>query len=214
MAIVQNPITGRTTGKFSTAVFSKQFGKNTMRSKPLEVKNPRTLAQREQRAKFSLLVELARKFLTFIRTSFKQTAIGMSEFNSFMQTNINEVISGAFPDYTIDYDQLIVSKGTLTGATGETASAIAGNSVTIDWVDNSGVGDALSTDKALMLILNPNSSNVVYDTTLKTRADQTADLVVPNDWIGEEVYVYLSFMNETGDKVADSSFVGSVTIVA
>ena len=29
MAIVQNPFTGRTSGKFAGAVFSKQFGKNT-----------------------------------------------------------------------------------------------------------------------------------------------------------------------------------------
>lgn len=213
MAIVQNPITGRTTGKFSTAVFSKQFGKNTMRSKPLEVKNPRTLAQREQRQKFSLMVELARKFLSFIRISFNQVAVGMSEFNSFMQNNISEVISGSFPDYAIDYDKLIVSKGTLTGAIDGAASAVAGNTVTINWTDNSGVGDASADDKALVLILNPNSPNVVYDTTLKTRADLTEDLVVPEDWVGDEVHVYLSFMNETGYKVADSSYVDAVTIL-
>ena len=40
MAIVQNPITGRTKKTFGTAVFSKQWGKNTMRAKALEVKNP------------------------------------------------------------------------------------------------------------------------------------------------------------------------------
>lgn len=37
MAIVQNPITGRSRNKFGTAVFSKQYGKNTMRAKPLDV---------------------------------------------------------------------------------------------------------------------------------------------------------------------------------
>ena len=42
MAIVQNPITARTKKKFGNAVFSKQFGKNVMRSKPMEVKNPQT----------------------------------------------------------------------------------------------------------------------------------------------------------------------------
>ncbi|HNQ68771.1 MAG TPA: DUF6266 family protein [Bacteroidales bacterium] len=214
MAIVQNPITGRTKGKFSTAVFSKQFGKNTMRSKPVEVKNPRTLAQREQRAKFSLMVELSRKFLAFIRTGFKQAAVGMSEFNSFMQTNILNVITGIYPDYAIDYTKLIVSKGTLTGAEGSAATAGAGHIVTIDWTDNTGTGDAMGTDKALMLILNPNSPNVVANTTLKTRADGTFDLTVPVAWVGEEVHVYLSFMTEAGDKVADSSYVGAVTILA
>jgi len=214
MAIVQNPITGRTKGKFASAVFSKQFGKNTMRSKPIEVRNPKTLAQREQRSKFSLMVELSRKFLAFIRIGFKQTAIGMSQFNSFMQTNIQNVITGAYPDYEIDYTLLLVSRGTLTGSEGSSATAIAGNSVTIDWMDNTGSGDALGTDKALMLILNPNSPNVVSNTTLKTRADGTYDIVVPVAWVGDDVNVYLSFMTEAGDKVADSSYVGSVTILA
>ena len=214
MAIVQNPITGRTTGKFATAVFSKQFGKNTMRSKPVEVSNPRTLPQREQRAKFSLMVELSRKFLSFIRISFKQTAIGMSEFNSFMKTNISSVITGAYPDYEIDYPVLEVSKGTLTGAYGTSATAIAGNTVTIDWADNTGTGDATGTDAALLLILNPNNPTIASNTTLKTRADGTYDMTVPVDWVGDDVHVYLSFMNEAGDKVADSTYVSSVTILA
>jgi len=72
----------------------------------------------------------------------------------------------------------------------------------------------MGTDKALMLILNPNSPNVVANTTLKTRADGTNDMTVPVAWVGEEVHVYLSFMTEAGDKVADSSYVGAVTILA
>ena len=40
MAIVQNPITGRTRKKFGTAVFSKHYENNTMRSRPIQVDNP------------------------------------------------------------------------------------------------------------------------------------------------------------------------------
>ena len=103
MAIVQNPITGRTKKKFGSAVFSKQFGKNTMRTKPIEVSNPKTLAQRQQRLKFSMMIVLSRMFLGFIRMGFKQVAIEMSEFNAFMKTNISNVIAGTYPDYTIDF---------------------------------------------------------------------------------------------------------------
>jgi hypothetical protein len=214
MAIVQNPITGRTKGKFASAVFSKQFGKNTMRSKPIEVKNPKTILQQEQRSKFSLMVELARKFLAFIRTGFKQVSIGMSQFNAFVQTNIFTAITGTFPNYSIDYTQLIVTKGTLTGAEGATATAAAGHKVTIAWTDNTGTGDAQATDKAMQLILNPDSKNVASDTTLKTRTDDTNQLTVPASWVGDTVHVYLSFMTAAGDKVADSTYVGSVTILA
>jgi len=61
MAIVQNPITGRTRNKFGTAVFSKQFGLNTMRTKPEGMKNPNTPAQATQRSKFLTVVYLIRQ---------------------------------------------------------------------------------------------------------------------------------------------------------
>jgi len=214
MAIVQNPITGRTKKKFGTAVFSKQFGKNTMRTKPIEVHNPKTQLQLQQRSKFSLMVELSRMFLGFIRTGFKQVAIGMSQFNVFMKTNISEVITGTYPTYSIDFTQLIVSKGTLTGADNGIATAVAGHKITIDWDDNSGNGDALATDKAMQLIINYTKKAVIQDTTAKTRVDITNQLTVPAAWVGDQVHVYLSFMTPTGNKVADSKFLGSVTIIA
>jgi len=214
MAIVQNPITGRSKKKFGTAVFSKQFGKNTMRTKPIEVKNPKTLKQKQQRSKFSLMVELSRMMLGFIRIGFKQVAIGMSAFNMFMKNNIKDVITGVYPAYTIDFTKLIVTKGTLTGADAGTATAVAGHKVTIGWTDNSGTGDALATDKAMQLIINYDKRQVAIDTTTKTRTDATNQITVPPSWVGDEVYVYLAFMDEAGAKIADSSYLDTVTVLA
>jgi len=214
MAIVQNPITGRTKKKFASAVFSKQFGKNTMRSKPIEVSNPKTLKQRQQRAKFSLMVELSRSFLGFIRLGFKQFAAGMSEFNAFMKSNIKVVISGTYPDYEIDFTKLVVTRGTLVGAEAGTAAAAAGHLVNVAWTDNSGYGDALATDKAMVLALNFDKKGEKHDVTTKTRADEALALEVPASWVGDEVHVYLAFTSETGDKVADSVYLDSVTILA
>jgi hypothetical protein len=214
MAIVQNPVTGRTKKKFATAVFSKQFGKNTMRSKPVEVANPKTLLQRQQRAKFSLMVELSRMFLSFIRTGFKQVAIGMSQFNVFMKSNIKTVITGTYPNYSIDFTKLIVAKGTLMGADTPEATAETGNKVAIDWIDNSGNGDAEATDNALVLIINYDKKAVKTDTISKTRVDELLEITVHASWIGDTVHVYLSFFKDETNAVANSSFVGSVTVIA
>lgn len=214
MAIVQNPITGRTKKKFGTAVFSKQFGKNTMRTKPIEVKNPKTLLQKQQRSKFSIMVELSRMFLSFIRTGFKQVAIEMSAFNMFMKSNIYDVITGVYPAYTIDFTKVIVTKGTLMGVDGGLATPIAAHKVTFDWTDNTGTGDALATDKAMMLVINYTKKQVVQDTTTKTRVDATHDLIVPAAWVGDDVHAYLSFMTAAGNKIADSTFLATVTILA
>jgi hypothetical protein len=214
MAIVQNPVTGRTKKKFATAVFSKQFGKNTMRSKPVEVANPRTLLQKQQRSKFSLMVELSRMMLSFIRLGFKQVAIGMSQFNVFMKSNIKTVITGTYPNYAIDFTKLIVSKGTLSGADTPEATAETGNKVVITWIDNSGNGDAEETDNALALIINYDKKAVKTDTISKTRGDELLQITVPASWIGDTVHVYLSFFKDETNAVANSSFVDSVTVIA
>ena len=214
MAIVQNPITGRTKKKFGSAVFSKQFGKNTMRTKPIEVHNPKTLPQRQQRSKFTLMIELSRMLLSFIRTGFKQGAVGMSQFNVFMKSNITNVITGIYPTYAIDFTKLLVTKGTLTGADGGAAAAVAAHKVDIIWDDNSGNGDALATDKAMGLIINYTKKAIVQDMTTKTRADEALELTVPLSWVGDQVHSFLAFKTPAGDKVADSKFLATVTVLA
>jgi len=214
MAIVQNPITGRTKKKFGSAVFSKQFGKNTMRTKPIEVRNPKTLAQRQQRSKFTLMVELSRMFLPFIRIGYKQSSVGMSQFNAFMKTNIKDVITGAYPNFSIDFSKLIVSKGTLAGVDGGAVAASAGKEIDISWVDNTGTGDALATDKALQLVINYDKGAVLQNVLSKTREDEASTLTAPDSWVGDNVHVYLAFMDVTGTRVANSSFLGSVTVLA
>lgn len=214
MAIVQNPITGRTKKKFGTAVFSKQFGKNTMRTKPIEVRNPKTLLQRQQRAKFAIMVALARLFMGFIRVSFKQLATSMSQFNVFVKSNISDAISGVYPNYTIDFTKIIVSRGTLTGADTGAATAVAGHKINVTWVDNSGNGDAQATDNAMALVINDTKKAIVQDMVTKTRADASIDFTVPVSWVGDEVHAFLSFKTPASDRVSDSTFLASVTILA
>ena len=87
MAIVQNPITGRTKKKFGTAVFSKQFGKNVMRSKPIEVKNPQTEGQVTQRNKFATTVFLVKQVLPLINDVYAGSLRKMSPFNKITSIN-------------------------------------------------------------------------------------------------------------------------------
>lgn len=214
MAIVQNPITGRTTGKFATAVFSKQFGKNTMRSKPTSVANPRTQLQKEQRAKFALMVELSRMFLPFLKTSYKQAAVGMSEFNMFMKSNIKNVISGTFPDYEIDFQELQVAKGSLTGVDIATATVATGSKINLVWDDNTGVADAQDSDNVLALVINPDKGTAFSSLSEKTRVDGTLEVNLPVSWVGDSVYVYLAFTNSEHTKTSNSSFLNELVVIA
>ena len=180
MAIVQNPFIGQAAGKFAGAIFSKQFGKHTMRSKPISVHNPNTLAQRTQRMKFSMLIALARMILGFVQIGYKQMAVGMSAFNAFVGENIKLIIAGAFPAFTIDWTALIVCHGTLFGVSTPTVTAAAGKKITPSWADNSGDGDALATDVALILLINSTKDIIKQDVSTAFRTTGTLEIVVPD----------------------------------
>ena len=94
MAIVQNPITGRTRKKFGTAVFSKHYENNTMRSRPMQVSNPRTEGQVLQRSKFAQTVDLIRPVsythLDVYKRQLYCLSCGESEYRQFLSAAADE----------------------------------------------------------------------------------------------------------------------------
>jgi hypothetical protein len=97
MAIVQNPITGRSSQKFGNAVFSTQFGKNTLRTKPISVKNPRTTKQMIVRKRMKLLVHLFRQIVTVVNTAYCGSVKGMSPFNRVISLNMKQAFQETDP---------------------------------------------------------------------------------------------------------------------
>ena len=211
MAVVQNPVTGRTRKAYGPAVFSTQFGKNTMRTKPLDVKNPNTINQKQQRARFSLMVGLSRTLMSLIRITFKEVAKEMSQYNSFMQSNLPNAVSGNYPDFTIDYNRLVVAKGTLLGVQNGAVSPENGFIVDMTWNDNSDDINGTSTDYAVGLVINESKNEIVQDLTSKARADQNLRITVPSTWANDTVHVFLAFKAINSDATSNSKYLGVIS---
>jgi hypothetical protein len=90
MAIVQNPIIGKAKQKFGNAVFSTQVGKNTLRTKPLSIKNPRSIVQVAYRNHLKTLVALLRPLKDDINTAYGSSVKGMSPFNRVISINMKQ----------------------------------------------------------------------------------------------------------------------------
>jgi hypothetical protein len=212
MAIVQNPITGRTKKKFGNAVFSKQFGKNTLRTKPIEVKNPRTPGQVNQRSKFKLMVFQSRLLIGMIRISFQNMAIGKSAFNAFMQANIKTAITGIPGNYTINYPALIVAKGPLF----QVQNLVAGNDlagkVKRTWDIPTDPLDPSNSDKLYNVAYNVTKNEWSYGQPGTLRSAGTDEQGVPANWSGNTVHVYTFFISSDGKKCSDSIYSGTVVI--
>lgn len=213
MGTIKQGILGGFSGKVGTVIGSSWKGISYMRGQAQHVKNPRSVGQVNQRTKFALVMSFLQPVVPYIRIGFKSQAAKQTEFNAAMSYTIKNAVTGSYPSYALDFTKIIVSKGGLTQVTGATATWDNNrNEVKIDWTDNSGVGNALATDKAMPFIYNKDKGETIYDTAGATRATHTQSLTVPNDWEGDKVEVYLGMVSEDGKEVADSIYLGEVTL--
>ena len=212
MGTIKQGILGGFSGKVGSVVGGSWKGISYMRGKAVSIKNPRTLQQMMHRNKFAAALSVLQPITAFLRVGFKRYAHKKSEFNAAMSYTVKNAIAGTYPDYTIDFSKLLVSRGSLTGANSATAAPVTGK-IKLTWEDNTGIGEAQPTDKAMAVAINPSKGEAAYITDGAPRSAATENLLVSPYWTGDEVEVYLAFISENGKDVATSVYLGSVTVL-
>ncbi len=212
MGKISQGVLGGFSGKVGNVVGGTWKGIDYMRIKPANVTNPRTEGQVDQRSKFSTVLRFLQPMTDLLRVGFKLYANKMTQFNAAMSYNLNNAITGAYPNFMVDYASALVTRGNLTGAANGAASSPSAASVEVTWTDNSGSGSAQATDKALIVLLNTTRQEAVFTTAGPARSAGTETISVPSEYTGEDVEVFLGFISEDGSKVANSSYLGSVTV--
>lgn len=212
MAIINQGILGGVSGKIGNVIGGTWKGIDYLRIKPSSVANPKTEGQLNQRSKFAKVLHFLQPMTDFLRVGFKQYAIKMTEFNAAMSYNLFNGVVGTYPNYNIDYPNALVSRGNLKGVANGTATSSAPEEIEISWDDNSSSGNALATDKSLILVLNPDKKESIYTTSGPVRSLRTETLVLPAEYSGDVVEVYLGFVSADGTKVSNSTHLGSVTV--
>ncbi len=188
MAIVQNPITGRTRKSFGTAVFSKQFEKNTMRTKPIQVKNPKTPKQLTQRLKFSTIVDLVKPVIPIINDVYAGSVTKMSPFNKIASINLKNAFNGTPP--VLDHTKVILC--TFDGSTvdGVVITAEANQVMKIDWLPNTTNVEELASPISFIMF-NCTSNDSAYFPNVALRSIGTANVTVPKTWIGALTTIHI-----------------------
>ena len=212
MGTIKKGILGGFSGKVGTVVGASWKGISYTRSLPQKVRNPRTQGQVSQRTKFAVTLNFLKPMNGLLRTGWKLYANRQSPINAAMSYALANAIIGTFPNYAIDPSKVLISRGGLAPALNASATAAAGASITFDWDNNSGSSAAKQTDKALLAVVNPAKSEAVFDAEGAERSTGTQSVNLPADWVGESVEVYIGFISEDGREVANSVYLGSVTI--
>ncbi len=212
MGKISQGILGGFSGKVGNVIGGNWKGIDYMRIKPANVANPQTEGQVDQRTKFYTVLQFLQPLKDFVKIGYKNYAIKMTEFNSAMSYILKNGVAGLYPDYTIDYANALISRGSLAGVLNGAVASSAAGAIEFTWDDNSDNGNAQTTDKALILAYDKAKGEAIFvtDGAVRTAGDQT--LTVPDDFSGDSVECFIAFISADGLSVANSKYVGSVTV--
>ena len=112
MAIIENGYLGGFAGTLGPAIGYYSRGKWCVRSKPGQVRNPRTQAQTEHRELFKQLVCFASTLGDILRVGLRHEAAqrNLSVYNLFVYDN-KQAFSMVDGEVQVDYPQLVFSRG-------------------------------------------------------------------------------------------------------
>jgi hypothetical protein len=204
MGVIKRGILGGFQNKVANIVGSSWKGIAVIKSLPLSVANPNTAAQQTQRNKFSSAVEFAGAILTtIVKPLWDRFAQQMSGYNAFIQANIDQFSNVGLATPA----GLITSRGSLVGVENLAATRNSGTKViTISWDDNSGTGNASSTDEAYILIYDVTQQKVLQSGPGVARGDEGV-VTGALDWeVADVIAVYVAFRTTNGFLVSNSSY--------
>jgi len=210
MSVVQNPLIGRASGKFSNAIFQKWKNLNIIRSKPLTVANPQSPAQTMRRGMFSTAVDVARDIAPIITIGFNGFKATLTWMNVFINRSfLGFITPGIAPLFTVDTSLLIISDGPMTPTAISTIVAVdASADVTVTWDPATVAADQAATDLPMLVVVNGVQNVFIYrigDAAVQRSGGSVlVSLPVPNA-TGDDVYAFLFFQR------LDGSMVGSNT---
>ena len=220
MARYYKGILGVIIGKVGTVVGRRwRAGIHTLASLPAKNKTPKqpTTAQALIQARFSVITELASAFIEAVKIGFHNFSMskGMTETNVFVKKNW-EAVHAASPDsVSIDYADLVCSKGSLPGALFGAPGFDNPQQIAFTFDGNEDMPKADDDDLVYVYTYCPDTKSGILATPVM-RSVGSITITVPSYWNGMKVHCWgfaqgmKAGLNE--NMVSDSTYLGSGNI--
>ena len=213
MGTIEGGVLGGFNGKVGAVIGSHWKGKAVMRGKSTAKRAKSSTFQLIQQAKFTLMVNFLQAIVDFLNISYKKAAIQMSGFNKAISANIQFAISGTYPDFTVDYPKVQLSKGSLPIVVAPTAVSTVAGKLTFSWPDNSDIAQgALSSDIVYVAAYNEDQKHWILKTAAAARNAGTLILDVTG-YSGKPLQTYIGLRSADGKKTSASVYTGVVTVL-
>ncbi|SMC63166.1 DUF6266 family protein [Pedobacter nyackensis] len=209
MAIAKNGPHGEHCGRIGNVVYYMLNGKLVSRKIGRSTKPP-TLSQLSSRLETKICSEFISRIQDVINIGFgiEMQGTDKNAFNLAVAYNKKNMFSGVYPDFKINYDLLILSKGILMPAQNpQVLQTEAGIQYT--WDTDLKMAFPESTDQVMMLAYFPKAEKVFYTLFGSDRSSGTALLPIPASLKNQYMETYISFASADRKQLADSAYTGA-----
>ena len=212
MGKITNGILGGFSGTLGPAVGSSWKGIQVIRSRPPRRRGKSSPDQLKQMAKMSLVSGFLHPLTGFLNRTYNSVTVRMSCFNKALSYNIRNAITGDYPAFTINYEQVILGRGDLLNAKMPTADSSSKGQISFSWIDNSGEGSAKATDQVFVAVYCEalDDWETSDEGSLRNAGSYTLDVAA---FSGKAVHGYIGFLSADGKFVSTSLYTGLVNIL-
>src|SRR5215217_1099945 len=189
-------------------------GQNVVGPLPHPSLKPASVPQLNQRAKFGLMVTFLSWISPILRIGFQNDhKEKQNAFNAAFMYNFRNGITGtSAATYTIDYPNLMFSKGRLSKADSLVMATTVDAQLDFSWGAYVQKDFGAPTDEVIFVVYNPTKGDFVTSVGVVMRSALSFDMALPAGFSGDTVYVYMSLVSASGRMVSDSVYVGAPVV--
>lgn len=214
MGVIKHGILGGFRKKTGTVIGAYWRKLDVIRSLPRSSGKAATQLQLDQQQKFGLVTAILSEISELIDAGFYSASDTATPMNKAVSYHLKEAIAGTSPNFNFDATMLMYSVGKLELPLDVTASEVNPGAVTVNWTGNTAEGKYnFATDKATFLVYNSTKQKFVKVADVVARSVGEYEMVLPVNFVGDTIHVYMSFKSVVNKKLkSDSVFVDTVAL--
>jgi hypothetical protein len=208
MATYSKGANGAFSGKVGSIIGSNWRGVDYLRSLPKKSNKPTSDLQLAQRNKFALAPLYLSPIKDILNIGFKDKLLNKTTgYNAAVKIFLNQAIGGDYPDFVIDFSQILLSKGSLS-VFHALSAALKGTDLLINWKSFPNRYNAFDDDMLVVVLFNDTKKMyLVYEEAQRSMLTYTA--VIGANFTGDVFYGWAFAVKRENNVVANSQYLGS-----
>lgn len=201
---------GHLQGKVGSLVYYTLKGQPIVRVVGVNTKPP-TQKQKANRKAMAVTMELLTPALRFINTGFQLAADGTTSNPHNLATSYNKkhALKGEYPNISVDYSKVMVSKGELPQASNLSMER-EDNKLRISWDPQHQDKGDYADDIVMILVLHPGTKQAICMLNAGQRGLGSCFVELERNKSAAQTEVYICFRSSDGTGISDSIYLGGL----